>query len=80
MDTGSKLVLSGFLTFVALGFILVAGPIGIVAIPLVLIVAGFVEMASGGSDSTATTSVNCEGCGAPNDEDAEACHHCEEPL
>lgn len=78
MNTGSKLVLSGFLLFVALGFILIAGPIGIVAIPLVLIVAGFIEMAS--DSDPAPPKVNCRGCGARNERDAETCHHCGEAL
>ena len=61
----------------------VAGPPGMFACGLALVIAGTV----GGSDRGAGETgrgpggkLNCPECGARNDRDAERCHHCEADL
>ena len=79
MASGNELALYGFLSLVAVLFVLVTGPLGLVAIPFVLIVVGFAKM-SAESDAESMGPVNCPGCGAPNEPGAEVCQYCDETI
>ena len=59
--------------------VLVTGPLGLIAIPFVLIVVGFAKMSTE-SDEESTGPVNCPDCGAPNEPGSDACNHCGEAL
>ena len=79
MASGNELALYGFLSLVAVLLVLVTGPLGLIAIPFVLIVVGFAKMSTE-SDAESAGPVNCPGCGAPNEPGAEVCQHCDETL
>ena len=79
MTSGNELALYGFLSLVAVLFVLVTGPLGLIAIPFALIVAGFAKM-SAESDAESAAPVNCSGCGAPNEPGTEVCQYCDETL
>ena len=79
MASGNELALYGFLSLVAVLFVLVTGPLGLIAIPFALIVAGFAKM-SAESDAESAGPVNCSGCGAPNEPGTEVCQYCDETL
>jgi len=76
MNTGSKLILVGFLALVAIMFVVVLGPIAIILAPFVLIVAGVVMLVTGDGADGAPDRVNCADCGAPSAADAEECSYC----
>ena len=48
MASGNELALYGFVSLVAVLFVLVTGPLGLVAIPFVLIIVGFAKMSANG--------------------------------
>ncbi|WP_254538074.1 hypothetical protein [Halomarina litorea] len=80
----NPLVAAGALVTVAGLSLLVAGPLGLVFVGVLFLVAGVVGAKEGdggtvgsGGDAAKT---NCPHCGARNDADADACHHCEEGL
>ena len=79
MASGNELALYGFVSLVAVLFVLMIGPLGLVAIPFVLIVAGFAKM-SAESDAESAGPVNCSGCGAPNEPGAEVCQYCDATI
>jgi hypothetical protein len=79
MPSGNELALYGFLSLVAILFVLVTGPLGLIAVPFALIIAGLVRMSTD-SDSASPGPVNCAGCGAPNEPGSDACSHCGEAL
>jgi hypothetical protein len=79
MPSGNELALYGFLSLVAILFVLVTGPLGLIAVPFALIIAGLVRMSTD-SDSASPAPVNCAGCGAPNEPGSDACSHCGEAL
>ena len=61
----------------------IAGPPGMFACGLALVIAGTVGGSDRGAGETGrnpTGKANCPECGARNDRDAERCHHCEADL
>ena len=61
----------------------VAGPPGMFACGLALVIAGTIGgsgRGAGETDRDPTGKVSCPECGARNDRDTERCHHCEADL
>ncbi|WP_313693337.1 hypothetical protein [Halorarum halobium] len=68
---------------VVVGFLVLLGPVGWLLAAFLLGSCYFVARMSGVFDEgepRAPTKVNCPDCGARNEADREACHHCGEPL
>lgn len=82
MTEGSKFLLYILLFFTGLWlllFLFALGPIGWLAIALLVVVTvAYPEWT--GDDESRRERTNCAECGAPNEADRAACKHCDTPL
>lgn len=81
LSTGSRLIALGFFVFVLFMLADLLGPVVALLVPLGLVVAGFVMLATSEDDAGGGPErVNCADCGAPNATDADECSYCGAPL